>query len=188
MVQTSIKKPNIPLNIDSYKETYVDDNSAISNGTKKNQSIKKKEKSRPLTISKGNNGKKPKTISIDEMMLEYGRKREQQAETAAAEVRRHNKAMEDIAMSTAMIEKTKKDLEIGVMAKTAIIDNERKNLDFKLHKLEKFEELKAKGLSNLRIATMFPSMKEFMEEYNDAEDEIIEIEADVLNEKVAQVE
>jgi hypothetical protein len=54
-----------------------------------------------MCIAKETTGKKPKTVSIDEMMLEYGQKRQVQAETA--EVRRHIKAMEDIALSMAMI-------------------------------------------------------------------------------------
>jgi hypothetical protein len=39
-----------------------------------------------------------------------------------------------------------------------------KNLDFKLHNLEKYEELKNKGFTDKRIAIMFPCLMESMEE------------------------
>jgi hypothetical protein len=78
----------------------------------------------------------------------------------AAEILRHNCAMECIAESTANIETTKTNVKIGVIS----LDNEQKSLELTLQKHETYMSLKAKGMSDKRILIVFPSLAEFITE------------------------
>jgi hypothetical protein len=100
---SSKKKKSLPIDIDYSPENIeVDDDSVISSFSRK--------KKRPLSLNatKGSPTRKKdkKAVSIDEVLIEYTYKREQQVEEAAIEVKRHNQTMESIAMSTSSIEKT----------------------------------------------------------------------------------
>jgi hypothetical protein len=58
-------------------------------------------------------------------MSDYRNKKAELAVEAADEVRRHNRAMESIALTTADIEKTKKNIEMGAIAQSAQVDFEK---------------------------------------------------------------
>jgi hypothetical protein len=81
----------------------------------------------------------------------------------AEELMRHHRAMEQIAANTAIIEKVKTNVEITVITKAAELENERKCLELRVQKLETYESLKKKGLSDNRILLMFPSLSDFTE-------------------------
>jgi hypothetical protein len=90
-------------------------------------------KNRPISVANTNSSnKKPKNIPYDYAMSDYGQKKEDLALKAAEEVRRHNHAMEEIAHSSADIEKTKKNIQMGAIAKSAQLDNEKKSLEFRI--------------------------------------------------------
>jgi hypothetical protein len=159
--QQSYSTRKIPREIDGASTVNDEDEASLSS------SLSKRKRSNKLTscaVSRSGSSKKPKSVSIDELLIEYTYKREQQAEEAATEVRRHNKAMETIAQSTATIETTKKNLEIGVLTKAAALDNEKKEFELKMQRFNTYEEMKKKGITDARIFTLFPSLKEFGED------------------------
>jgi hypothetical protein len=102
-------------------------------------------------------------------MSEFQVKLEEQQQLQSQEISRHNIAMEHIANNTASIEAKKKELEIIFFTKSAELDNEKKEL--KVQKFQTYEALKAKGISNERILSMFPSLQEFVEMDKDEDNE-----------------
>jgi hypothetical protein len=149
------------------KEESDDDKSHISLCSHKKVITKEpttgKKSTRPITATEAASptGKKSKIVLIDEIFHKYRVQKEEQAKQTAKEIQRHNKTMEEIAQSTAIIDSTKTNIEIGIITKAASIDNERKSLELSMHKLEIYESLKAKGMPDDRILHLFPNLAEF---------------------------
>jgi hypothetical protein len=57
----------------------------------------------------------------------------------------------------------KKNIEISAIVRSANIDNEKKGLELKIQKWNTYQELKEKGLTDIRIARFFPALKDFIE-------------------------
>jgi hypothetical protein len=149
-----------------YDMNYDDDESVASvHTTPKAVNNNRSSTTRPITVSNSTvqkSNKKQKNLSMDEVLTEYVIKKEEQAMNQAIEVRRHNQTMEEIAQSTAHIEKTKKTLEIGIITKSAELDNQKKSLELKIKEYETYEKLKGKGMDDKRIMELFPVLKQFV--------------------------
>jgi hypothetical protein len=84
------------------------DDHASKKATVDNNSNKKNAKNnRPISCHPVGSNKKTKNLVYDYAMTDYRHKKEELALAHAEEVRRHNKAMENIAFTTADIEKKK---------------------------------------------------------------------------------
>jgi hypothetical protein len=86
-----------------------------------------KSSSCPLTVAAGVHQptKNPKTGYTDAIFTEYGIQKDQQARMINAGIRRYNRAMENIAKSSASIEMTKTNLEIGALSQPTLTTNGR---------------------------------------------------------------
>jgi hypothetical protein len=93
---------------------------------------KNSSKNRPLSIAPtvSSSNKKQRNIPYEYAMSDYRNKKEELAVEAAEEVRRHNRAMEAIALTTADIEKTKKSIEMESIAQSAQLDNDKKSFNY----------------------------------------------------------
>jgi hypothetical protein len=157
------KENNIPVTVNC-QINGVDEQSIISND---DNNKKKKFNSRPISINSGNgsttsSSKKPKNIPYEYAMSDYRNKKAELAVEAADEVRRHNRAMESIALTTADIEKTKKNIEMGAIAQSAQVDFEKKSLELRIQKWNTFTKLKDRGMTDSHIIQFFPALKEFI--------------------------
>jgi aspartyl-tRNA synthetase len=84
------------------------------------------------------------------------------ATLAAEEVRRHNRAMENIVLSTVQIEKSKKEIEITAIAQSAQLDNDKKSLESRIQKWNTYVDLRDKGMPNEKFVKFFPDLQEFI--------------------------
>jgi hypothetical protein len=122
VTKSKVVSSKIPTKPVSKEDTDDDDTVTSETSNKKflkkepTTAVKQTKSSRPITANDpAPNGKKTKIVLIDEIFHEYRIQKEEQAIQTAKEIKRHNQTMEEIAQSTAIIDSTKTNLEIGII-------------------------------------------------------------------------